>query len=237
MRKLLTALFGVLVAAGPAVAQDEKPVSINLGFGWAFPTGDFKDSFDSGWNGTAGLTFNFNEHLGIRAEYIYARMDGPERTISVTATPIAAAATNGVLESNQHMHVGSFNLVYGGHGRDNPFGGYVLGGVGIYHRTVEITSPAIGFTTFCDPFWYVCYPTAVEVDRILGDRSSNDFGIDIGGGITFGRAAKFYVESRYHYVWGPTIEPSATVAGTTGPCAGGCSANASYFPLTFGVKW
>jgi hypothetical protein len=27
--------------------------------------------------------------------------------------------------------------------------------------------------------------------------SSDDFGINIGGGITFGRAAKFYVESRY----------------------------------------
>ena len=51
------------------------------------------------------------------------------------------------------------------------------------------------------------YPTAVSVDNILGDRSSNDFGIDFGGGVTFGHEAKFYVEMRYHYVWGPTITP------------------------------
>ena len=32
----------------------------------------------------------------------------------------------------------------------------------------------------------MCYPVAVSVDNILGTRSSNDFGIDIGGGVTFG---------------------------------------------------
>ena len=82
--------------------------------------------------------------------------------------------------------------------------------LGLYHRLIQLTSPAIGYTTFCDPYWYVCYPAAVSVDNILGDRSSNDFGIDFGGGVTFGHEAKFYVETRYHYVWGPTITPPAS---------------------------
>ncbi len=240
MQKLLTAIVGILVAVVPAAAQDYKPVDINFGFGWAFPAADFKNSFDAGWNGTIGLTFNINEHMGIQADYTYARMDGPEKTISLTATPVAAAATNGLLESNHQMHVGTFNLVYKGQSKEHPIGGYGLGGAGIYHRIVQLTSPSVGYTTFCDPYWYYCYPAVVSVDQIIGDRSSNDFGINFGGGVTFGREGKFYVESRYHYVWGKTITAPTNLPATSGtetPCASGCSTNATYYPLTFGFRW
>jgi opacity protein-like surface antigen len=239
MRKLLTALFVIVIAAAPAAAQDYKPVDVNFGFGWAIPSADFKNSFDVGWNGTIGATFNLNPNLGFQAEYIYARMNGPDRTISVTATPIAAAATNGLIESNHQMHIGSFNVIYKGQSSDHPVGGYVLGGAGIYHRLVQLTSPSVGYTTVCDPYWYVCYPAAVSVDAIIGDRSSNDFGIDFGGGVTFGREAKFYVESRYHYVWGKSVTPSATTlpSSTAATCSSGCSTNATYFPITLGVRW
>ena len=137
------------------------------------------------------------------------------------------------------MHVGSFNLVYRDRSQENPIGGYVLGGGGIYHRVVQLTSPSVGYTSVCDPYWYVCYPAAVSVDQIIGDRSSTDFGIDFGGGITFGRGGQFYVESRYHYVWGKTINPTvSTLNGTTvTACSSGCTTNAAYFPLTFGVRW
>ena len=238
MRKLLTACFVILVAAAPALAQD-KPIDVNIGFGVTFPTSSFKDSFDTGWDGTIGVTFNLNQHIGLQAEYIYARMNGPAKTINVSLTPGGGVSSTQLIESNHQMHVGSFNLVYRAQGHDSPIGGYVLGGAGIYHRIIQLTSPAVGYTTFCDPFWYVCYPVAVSVDNIIGDRSSNDFGVDFGGGVTFGHEAKFYVEMRYHYVWGPTITSSATQlpAGATATCSGGCSANASYFPLTFGVRW
>src|SRR5215813_12218349 len=100
MQKVLTTLFVILVAAGPAAAQDYKPVDINFGFGWAFPSMDFAKSFDAGWHGTIGATFNINEHLGILADYTYLRMDGPEKQLLLSATPVAAAVTNGLLESN-----------------------------------------------------------------------------------------------------------------------------------------
>lgn len=240
MRKVCAALFGVLVAAGPAAAQDYKPVDVNFGFGWVFPTTDFKNSFDAGWNGTFGVTFNLSPHVGILADYTYTRMNGPDKTVLLSATPVLAGTTNGIIESNHQMHVGTFDLVYRSHSSDSMIGGYVLGGLGVYHRIIQLTSPAVGYTTICDPYWLVCYPTAVSVDRILGDRSSTDFGINFGGGVTFGREAKFYIESRYHYVWGPEITPSAgtlPASGSTGTCASGCTTNAAYFPLTFGVRW
>ena len=238
MRKLLTVCFGVLIAAAPAAAQDYKPVDFNIGFGATFPTSNYKQSWDAGWNGTFGVTFNINEHLGVQGEYIYSRMNGPDKAINISLSPGGAVSSTQLIESNQQMHVGSFNLVYRSVSKDSGIGGYVLGGLGIYHRMIQLTSPAVGYTTFCDPYWYVCYPAAVSVDNILGDRSSNDFGIDFGGGITFGHEAKFYVETRYHYVWGPTITPVLPAAGgSTATCSGGCGTNASYFPLTFGVRW
>jgi len=237
MRRLMLVLLVVIGTAAPALAQDDKPVDVNIGFGPTFPTSGFKDSFDTGWNGTIGVTFNLNPHLGVQGEYTYARMNGPEKTILVSPSP-GGITSSQLIESNQQMHIGGVNLVYKSHGSDSAVGGYVLGGLGLYHRQIQLTSPAIGFATFCDPYWYVCYPTAVSVDNILGDRSSNDFGIDFGGGVTFGHEAKFYVEMRYHYVWGPTINPAASnLPAATATCSGGCSSNAAYFPLTFGVRF
>jgi hypothetical protein len=236
VRKLSTAFFVLLVATAPLAAQDYKPVDVNFGFGWTFPSTNLKNDFDAGWNGTVGVTFNINQHLGVQGEYIYAHMNGPSRTILLSEAPGLAALTNGLIESNHQMHVGNVNLVYRGQSAQHPVGGYVLGGVGLYHRLIQLTSPSVGYTTICDPYWYVCYPVAVSVDNIIGDRSSNDFGMDFGGGVTFGREAKFYVETRYHYVWGPTITAPAG-SPATAQCTGGCSSNAGYYPLTFGVRW
>jgi opacity protein-like surface antigen len=243
MRKLFLAVVVVLIAAGPAFAQ-EYPVGFNFGGGWAFPTSGVNDAFDTGWNGSVGVTWNINPTIGIQAEYMYDRFGGPDRTIDVFPTPDPINGSSQLIESNHQMHVGTFNLVYSpfnvGGGSSKPVGAYFLGGGGIYHRLVQLTSPSVGYTSVCDPYWYVCYPAAVEVDRILGDRSSNDFGINLGAGITFGTTAKFYVETRWHYVWGPTVTNAVAVpasGGTTPVCTQGCSTNASYFPLTFGVRW
>jgi hypothetical protein len=242
MRKLSLAAFIVLVAAGPALAQD-RPVGFNFGGGWAFPVSGFNDAFDTGWNGNIGITFNINPVIGIQAEYGYDRLGGPDRTIDLFPAPVFDGGTSGILESNHQVHKGTFNLVYSPlalSGSDRPVGMYFLGGGGIYHRIIQVTSPSVGYTTFCDPYWYVCYPALVEVDRIIGDRSSNDFGINLGAGLTFGTDAKFYIETRWHYVWGPTIrtEAIATPANAaTRDCTQGCSTNAQYWPLTFGVRW
>ena len=234
MRKLMTAAFAACLLATPAFAQD-KPVEVNFGFGWTFPTMDFKNSFDPGWHGTVGVTFLTTPKSGFLVDYTYNKMDGPERTINLVDNPIAGAiATTGLLESNHQMHVVTFNYLWRS-ASDSAINGYVLGGGGYYHRIVQVTTPSVGYTTFCDPYWYVCYPSLVSVDQIIGDRSSNDFGINVGGGITFGREAKFYIESRYHYVWGPEIEPTVPAQGGSVPASR--TTNAAYFPLTFGIRF
>jgi opacity protein-like surface antigen len=235
MRRLMMALLVVAATAAPALAQDDKKYDVNIGGGAMFPLGSYKDSFNTGGSFNIGATYFINPMIGIQGEYNYGRMNGPEKAILVSSTPGGLNPSNQLIQSNQQMNNFLFDVVVRPHQpRDRMVGGYVLTGLGLYHRQVQLTSPAVGYTTFCDPYWYVCYPAAVSVDNILGDRSSNDFGINFGGGLTFGHEAKFYIEARYHYVWGPTInQPTAAPAAA----ATNVSTNASYFPILFGVRF
>ncbi len=105
--------------------------------------------------------------------------------------------------ANANMQYGTVSAIFQRpEGGARPFG---LVGMGVYYRPMEITTPGVGWVPgYCDPWWYVCYPGGwVEVDQIVGERSTTDFGMVFGGGVRFGA---FYAELRYHYIWGPTIE-------------------------------
>src|SRR5262245_22687412 len=127
MRKLVAAAVWILIAAAPAAAQD-KPVDINIGFGLTIPTGNFADSFDTGWNFDFGATFNVSPTLGVQAEYMYGRMDGPAKTIIVSPLP-GGIGTSQLLESNHQMHAFLGNVVFKS-SNDKAIGGYGIGGLG-----------------------------------------------------------------------------------------------------------
>ena len=78
----------------------------------------------------------------------------------------------------------------------------------MYYRSVEITE-YLGNGVICDPYWYVCgtYP----IEGVVGSRGGWDFGFNFGGGVGFGigETAEFFVETRYHYVWGPEFDAPA----------------------------
>ena len=111
-----------------------------------------------------------------------------------------------------------------------PRGGYLLGGVGVYYRTVNVTTPGTGYTSICDPWWGVCYPAVVPVDYIIGNKYAWDMGVDVGAGITYrvGEYAEVYAEARYHYIWGNEY---------TLPNGNKVKANGRYFPITFGFRF
>jgi hypothetical protein len=175
------------------------------------------------------LTVEPDAPLGLQVEYGFNTLDGPETRIPLMATPFAAATGSAVIESRHRVHyfVANGMLRANGAGRFQPYG--VAGG-GVYHRSVALTTPDVGFTAYCDPYWYICYPTPVEVDRVIGDRSTWDPGINAGGGlaIRLGEAAAFYIESRWHYTWGPQFTDQN---GTEQ------RANGQFFPVTFGFKF
>jgi opacity protein-like surface antigen len=110
---------------------------------------------------------------------------------------------------------------------------YALAGVGVYYRPVKVTTPGVGYVPgYCDPWWYVCYPGGfVPVENIVGERSSTDFGMNFGGGVNVALSdtASFYVEARYHYIWGPEVTNPLTNESQ--------KANGQFFPITFGFRF
>jgi hypothetical protein len=179
MRRLTLVLALLIATAAPALAQDDKRYDINIGGGVMFPATGLKDEFNTGGNFSIGGTYFFTPTLGFQGQYAYDRMNGPEKTIFVSAVPGGAGSAQ-LIQSNQQINSGEFDIVGRSKQGGSIVGFYGLGGLGVYHRQVQLTSPAVGYTTICDPYWYVCYPAAVSVDNILGSRGSTDFGINFG---------------------------------------------------------
>jgi len=231
MKKLLFGAFVVsLAAATPARAQGDRPVHLNIGGGATMPISDVSDRFGTGGGFNLGVIFEPTPTFGIQIEYAYNTLSGESKTIPVTF-PEPQAVLNGtaLIESHHKMHYIDFNgiLQTSGESIVKPYG---IGGFGMYYRSVSLTTPDVGFTTWCDPYWYVCYPVAVPVDRIIGDRGSWDPGINFGAGIGFklGESALMYVEMRWHYMWGPEFTGADGVAQ---------KANGQYLPITFGFRF
>src|SRR5215468_592451 len=100
------------------------------------------------------------------------------------------------------------------------FGAYAIGGIGWYHRSGETTTP--GVAVICTPYWswwFGC--TLGSVNIVTSSTSSNAFGENIGGGLTYrlgeGRA-KLYAEVRYHHASYNRV-------------------STNILPLTFGIRW
>jgi opacity protein-like surface antigen len=222
---VVIAVFCALVLASPVHAQ-ERPVSFNIGAGVTATTGEVHSQFGSGFNFDAGLTFRLTDAVGFLAEYQFN--DFGKKAVSLATNLPTDAPTR--FDVNHRMHVGSFDMVFKPR-TSGRVGGYLLVGPGVYNRVVELTTPDVGLIRVCNPWWYVCYQVPVAVDQVVGSRSSTDVGINVGGGVTFkiGGSASFYVEARYHYVWGPAVEDPSTGESV--------KANGTYFPITFGIRF
>jgi Outer membrane protein beta-barrel domain len=218
----------VLLALTPSMgsAQDRK-FHVNFGGGPTFNAGDLGDHFANGWGPSIGFTMDSpNSKVGFQFQYGYRWFDVKDD---------AALLLNATRFSASHkIHELEFNVVGNLAKPGSAVRPYVVAGPGAYNRKVEITE-YVGNGVICDPFYYVCgvYP----VTDVIGSRGGWDFGFNFGGGVGFGigESSEFYVEMRYHYVWGPDIESNvATPLGTTST---GGSTNGSYYPLTFGFRF
>jgi opacity protein-like surface antigen len=227
-RAITIVAAALLAAAAPASAQD-SPVSVNLGGGLTIPYSDLKDAFGVGGNFQFGVNIRVAPMVKIQAEYGYNRLGGKDIAPTATATS-AGIVTSIPLTANHTMHDGDFNLLIGPALKDKAAVPYGIVGGGIYHQIVNLTTPSVGVATVCDPWLYICFPTAVPVTQIIGSRSNTAFGFNLGGGVTVkvSDTAKFYAEMRYIHTNGPSFTDSTGTSRT---------ANGNYFPITFGFRF
>jgi opacity protein-like surface antigen len=235
-RALVLMVIGVVALAAPAAAQNpENKVNLNIGGGYTFTSGEVRNHLGDGYNFNIGVTFNATPKIGIQGEYSFNGLGEKQIDIPIASNPIVGAPTvDQPFFANMNMQYFDVNAVIKP-SPDAKVSPYLIAGFGVYYRPIEVTTPGVGYVPgYCDPWWYVCYPGGwVPVENIIGERSSTDFGINVGGGIAFrvAEAASIYFEARYHYIWGPTVDASA---------AGGSSsqkANGQFFPITGGIRF
>jgi hypothetical protein len=238
-KRLFGFIAGLLVAALPIAAQaQEKRGMFIIGSGYSTPNSEVRDHLGDGYNFNIGGQVNINPHFGIEGLYSFNGLGEKRLSIPVFPTPLDASGTPTDFFASMNMQYGTVSaVVQGSEGKVRPFG---LVGMGAYYRPVKVTSPAIGYAPgYCDPWWYVCYPGGfVPVDKIIGERSSTDFGMVFGGGVNLG---PFYTELRYHYIWGPTVAESTSVNPLTSAIQNQVGtdrkANGQYLAWTFGLRF
>jgi opacity protein-like surface antigen len=221
-------LATALAAAAPAAAQDDKPLQINIGGGFTGIYGAASDRIGNGGGFNIGALYKLNPLIALQGEYSWNGMKKKNIQLPVFATPASTDSVPTDFFADGNMQYGDFNVLVSPKvaGRLAPYG---ITGIGVYYRPVNVTTPGIGFVTVCDPYWYVCFPDAVAVDQVVGSRSSTDFGMNFGGGVTTKLTdhTSIYFEVRYHYIWGPTVT-TATQS---------LKANGKFLPITVGFRF
>ena len=102
---------------------------------------------------------------------------------------------------------------------------------------------AIGLMVGVSPAWAQAPEKPVTVQIGGGDNGlgSKDFSLPVssipgaqGVNIAATDAASVFLEFRYHYIWGPEINPgeAASLTGTTGK-----RANGQFLPITVGIRF
>ncbi len=200
-----------LLGTMPVFAQNTPRFNFNVGGGFSEPAYRTGDRLDTGFNINAGAGYNFTERLGVVGEFGF-------NNFGLNAASLAKA---GVPDGSTRLYSVTLNPII----RFNPrgrFDAYVIGGGGYYRRTVEFTRPAVGFVTVFDPWFGTFFNAPVATNEVLGSFTQNKGGWNAGAGVTFrvkaDSNAKFYAESRYHYMY---TTPRRT----------------SVLPVTFGFRW
>jgi len=224
MRIVKSMLLGAAILASvPAVAgAQERPWHFYFGGGPTFIAGKAGDHFGTGVGPAVGATYDLSDRFSFGTEYAFRRFHA-ENWVDVLGVSLTA---------HHDTHQIAFNFIVNVTPAASRARVYIVAGPGAYYRKATVTKYE-GTGVVCDPYWYICgtYP----ISSVLGSRGGWDFGFNVGAGVGFklgsSEDAEFTIESRYHFVQGPDIQPTAGSGFTGG------KANGQYIPLTFGFRF
>src|SRR5215472_1208812 len=192
MKRILLVTIWTSLLLVEAWGQDH-PYTFNIGGGPGFPAGDISDFSNVGGNFVAGGGARLLPQFGFDGEFMWHGLPPKASIVALTGAPHGSA----------RMYSITGNLLVHTSG-ENRRGLYAIGGIGWYHRSWELTAPTLAIGTACLPsyVWWgvVCSNALVSSEVTLRSGSSDGFGYNAGGGITFrigDSYAKFYAELRY----------------------------------------
>jgi hypothetical protein len=185
-------------------------IAIEAGGGFNRPVGDTRSFATWGGNVELGAGWNFNKTFGALVEWEYFDNKIPGAYLANVGVP------------GGHIHTWGFTMepTYN-FKTSGSLGGYIIGGGGFYRRVTTFTIPEEEEEGFF----------VEEVNVPIAHYSSNQGGLNLGGGVTwkaFGEdsSGRLYAEGRYVRVYSPKTNVFGTPDGNT-----------SYVPISVGLRW
>lgn len=212
VRKVICAT--VLCVGSVAMLQAQTPepprFTFDAGAGFTEPIGHLDSRLDMGWNVQAGAGINIVPWLGVMGQFMY------------TESGLSSSFLQSINVPGGNFRMWGFSLDPVVH--FNPRGRldfYLIGGPGIFRRTVDFTQPTVASFTAFDPFFGFFFPVAVPANQVIGSFGTTKFGMNGGGGVTYrlgNSNAKLFAEARYYKMY---------TRGTS----------TSVLPVTFGIRY
>jgi Outer membrane protein beta-barrel domain len=203
---------------GPLPRQRKPPDfnkwSYNLGAGANVDSGATKTFVRGGGvGGTVGVARNGNKYLGLRADFMYEDLPLKQSSLVLAG---AQSAYSYLLSFTVDPII---NIPV-----TSNFGGYVLFGPGYFHRGGTLNSDTAVPGTPCNSFytWWngLCPNVSLPLDGSFVHSSQNDFGYNIGAGITRKMPSGVEVYAEFRLIHGSANETTTDVR-----------------PITVGVRW
>jgi hypothetical protein len=225
--RITAACAAALMAAGLARGEGSMPGSpLYEGSSWSayvdggpsWMVGDMNRFIKDGWAFSFGFGPKFGRNASLFLDFLWSYHGLQPDALSKVGSTGGDASMLGI----------TLNPLW----RINPdgrVGGYVTGGGGYYHRTVQVSEPGVALVPVYDSWWGFGYSpyydpflgyTVAPASVITGRHNDDTYGVNAGLGLTFhpGEFVEIFLEARYHYVW---TENRPT----------------QFIPLVLGIRW
>jgi len=196
-----------------AKPRDYKNWSYNVGLGANLDSGTTK-TFVRGGGGvaSAGVARNANKYFGLRGDFFFA--DLPLRDSSLRLAQAGSASSYlFAFTVGPVINIPVTKL----------YAGYILFGPGYYHRMGSLNSVNAVPGSTCNGFyewWGACPSVSIPLSGSFVNSSQNQFGYNVGGGITRKMPSGVEIYAEYRLTHG-------SANGTT----------TDVRPITIGVRW
>lgn len=194
-------LFVVALAlVTPVTVSAMEEINTHIGAGVSLPMGDLGDLVDPGWRINLGATFYPSKRpLGYRVDLAWDRWDMSSDFLDQIDTRPIEAGIQSPNRGSAKSFGATFNLLW----EPEPsgfVGFYLTGGAGLYYLRAEIGEQGTWYAYYCD-IWF-CTPTLIEGENVVASGSTWEWGLNVGGGMTFllESGAYFYLETTYQWV-------------------------------------
>ncbi len=184
-----------------------------------------------GGNFLVGAGWAFSKRFTLLGEYSWNTNKIPGNTLSAVYNS-GGFASAGIYSIGGNVHTQAITaepMFYYFNSDKHKYAGYLIGGVGYYHKSINFTAPVAEDT------FYGVY----DVNETIDSYSNNSVGFNIGTGVSFkpfgpDSRAKLFAEARYVFV----DSPSETAAELANPNSTALNTGTEeYIPVTLGIRF